>query len=407
MTSEITILSAGIPEHGKQSVVRLTRSFGVQLHPTSLPGGRLGPDAYAFVDWLHAAGARWWQVLPLHPPDEHGSPYTSPSGFAGWEGLLADPEAPVAASDVRAFRRRTGGWLDDWLAFAGDDALDGQVRFAREWGALRGYAAARGVRVIGDLPIYVAAGGCDHVSHPELFRPLDEAVAGAPPDSLNPDGQLWGNPLYDWRALARTGFAWWTDRMRRALELADMFRIDHFRGFVSYWVVPAGEATARSGRWRRGPGRAVFDAARGALGDLPVIAEDLGVITKDVRALRDELGLPGMAVMIWAFSGRRNNPHRLENHRRHQVVYTSTHDTDTLAGAFGADEAWPLLERALASVCTLAIVPAQDVLGLGSAARMNRPGTTGGNWSWRLEPGQLSSADAVRLRGVAEATARA
>jgi 4-alpha-glucanotransferase len=195
--------------------------------------------------------------------------------------------------------------------------------------------------------------------------------------------------------------------MRRALELADMFRIDHFRGFASYWAVPAGAASAREGAWRPGPGRAVFDAARAELGDLPVIAEDLGVITPDVHALRDQLGFPGMAVTIWAFSGRRGNPHRFENHRRRQVVYTSTHDTDTLAGAFGEGEAWPLLERTLASACVLAVLPAQDVLGLGSEARMNRPGTLRGNWSWRLEPGQLTATHAARLRDAARKSGRA
>lgn len=387
--------------------MRLERSFGVQLHPTSLPGGRLGPEALAFVDWLREAGARWWQVLPLNPPDAFGSPYTSASAFAAWGGLLADPEAGVRPSEARAFRARERAWVDDWAAFAGDGALEEQVRFAREWEALRSYAAKRGVRVIGDLPIYVAARGCDHHAHPELFLPLDEAVAGAPPDALSRAGQLWGNPLYDWDALARTGYRWWIDRMRRALALADMFRIDHFRGFAAYWAVPAGAASARAGAWRPGPGRAVFDAAHAELGDLPVIAEDLGVITPDVRALRDELGFPGMAVTIWASSRRRNNPHRFENHRPHQVVYTSTHDTETLAGAFGADEAWPLLERTLGSACDLAILPAQDVLGLGNEARMNRPGTLAGNWSWQLGPGQLTSVLAARLRAAAERCGRA
>jgi 4-alpha-glucanotransferase len=386
--------------------VRLTRSLGVALHPTSLPGGRLGEEAFAFVDWLHEAGARWWQVLPLNPPDAFGSPYASASAFAGWGGVLADPDAHVGAAEARAFRGRERTWLDDWVAFAGGGALSEQVRFAREWGSLRAYAAERGVRIIGDVPIYVAAGGCDHTAHPELFWPLDEEVAGAPRDALNRDGQLWGNPLYDWEALARTGYRWWIDRMRRALELADLFRIDHFRGFAAYWAVPAGAASARRGRWRPGPGRAVFDAGRAELGDLPVIAEDLGVITPDVRALRDELGFPGMAVTIWAFRGRRDNPHRLENHRPQQVVYTSTHDTDTLAGAFGERDAWRLVELTLSSVCALAIVPAQDVLGLGSEGRMNRPGTTGGNWTWRLERGQLSRAEAARLRTAAEATGR-
>jgi 4-alpha-glucanotransferase len=237
--------------------------------------------------------------------------------------------------------------------------------------------------------------------------PLDEAVAGAPPDDLNRLGQLWGNPLYDWDAMERTGYRWWTERMRRILGLVDVFRIDHFRGFAGYWRVPAGAKTAREGRWSPGPGQAPFRAAEAQLGALPVIAEDLGVITPDVHALRDGLGFPGMVVMIWSFSGRAYNPHRLENHRRNQVVYTSTHDTDTLAGHTRETDVWPLVERALSSRSALAIVPVQDVLGLGSDARMNRPGEVGGNWNWRLEPGQLTDAHARRLRAAAEATGRA
>jgi cyclopropane fatty-acyl-phospholipid synthase-like methyltransferase len=203
------------------------------------------------------------------------------------------------------------------------------------------------VRIIGDVPIYVAADSCDHASRSEIFLPGD-FVAGAPPDPLNDSGQKWGNPLYDWSALARDGYRWWIERMRRMLELADLFRIDHFRGFAGYWMVPAA-GTAREGHWGRGPGAAVFRAAEHALGDLSVIVEDLGLITPDVRELRDELGFPGMVVLLWAFSGPADNPHRLENHRVHQVVYTSTHDTDTLAGHFRGEPAWPLLEMALSS----------------------------------------------------------
>jgi len=386
--------------------VRLERSVGVQLHPTSLPGGRLGPEAFAFVDWLAAAGARWWQVLPLNPPDEFGSPYASASAFAAWGGLLADPAARVDSSESRRFRERERAWIEDWAAFAGSGAIEEQVRFEREWAALRGYAASRGVTIIGDVPIYVAVDGCDHRAHPELFLPLDEVVAGAPPDDLNDLGQLWGNPLYDWEAMARSGYRWWIDRMRRVLSLVDLFRIDHFRAFAGYWTIPADAETAREGAWSPGPGRALFDAAATELGPLPVIAEDLGVITPDVHALRDELGFPGMVVLLWSFSGLPDNPHRLENHRENQVVYTSTHDTDTLAGHTGKTDTWPLIELALSSRCALAIVPAQDVLGLGSEARMNRPGEVGGNWDWRLEPGQLTEGHARRLRDAAEAAGR-
>ena len=383
-----------------------TRSIGVNLHPTSLPGGRLGARAYVFVDWLAASGARFWQVLPLNPPDQHGSPYASASAFAAWPGLLADPDAPVAPSELRRFEQENAYWIHDWVGFAGAGALADQVRFEREWSALRAYALERGIRLIGDVPIYIAAGGCDHAAHPDIFLPGD-FVAGAPPDPLNEGGQKWGNPLYDWEALARQGYRWWIERMSRMLRLVDLFRIDHFRGFVAYWTVATTAETAREGSWAPGPGAAVFRAAERELGNLPVIVEDLGVITEDVRLLRDELGFPGMAVLLWAFSGPPDNPHRLENHRVHQVVHTSTHDTDTLAGHFPGEAPWELLEVALSSRAALAIVPVQDVLELGSEARMNRPGEIGGNWAWRLEPGQLELDSATRLRASAEAAARA
>lgn len=384
----------------------LTRSLGISLHPTSLPGGRLGPEAFAFVDWIAAAGARWWQVLPLNPPDEFGSPYASASAFACWPGLLADPEAHVDPSEVRSFEERHAAWAGDWAAFAGGGALADQVRFEREWTALRAYAAERGVSIIGDVPIYVAEGGCDHRAHPGLFLPGD-FVAGAPPDPLNDAGQKWGNPLFDWDALAREGYRWWVERMRRVLELVDVFRIDHFRGFAGYWAVPAEAETARDGHWEKGPGATVFRAGEHALGPLPVIVEDLGVITPDVVALREKLGFPGMAVLLWAFTGSKDNPHRLANHRLNQVVYTSTHDTDTLAGTFPHRDPWSLVELALSSRAALAVVPVQDVLGLGSEARVNRPGTTEGNWQWRLERGLLGPGGAARLRAAAEATGRA
>ena len=387
--------------------MKLERSLGVQLHPTSLPGGRFGPEAYAFVDWLAAAGVRWWQMLPLHPPDAFGSPYASASAFAGWGGLLADPGARVEPSEERALLEREQAWAPDWAAFAGEGAVAEQVRFEREWSALRTYASKRGVRIIGDVPIYVAAEGCDHLAHPDLFLPHDEVVAGAPPDDLSELGQLWGNPLYDWSAMEAEGYRWWIDRMRRALDLADLFRIDHFRGFAAFWTVAADAETARDGWWSPGPGAALFRSAEAELGPLPVIAEDLGVITPDVRALRDELGFPGMVVLLWAFGGPRTNPHRLANHRVNQVVYTSTHDTDTLAGAMGTDDVWPLIERAFSSRSALAVIPVQDVLGLGSDARMNRPGEIEGNWQWRLEPGELTGEHAARLRSAAESSGRA
>jgi 4-alpha-glucanotransferase len=398
--------------------MNLPRSAGVLLHPTSLPGGTLGPQAERFVDWLAEAGQTWWQVLPLGPPDPVGSPYRSASAFAAWPGLLAEPEAPVDPEEAAAYRERQGYWLEDWLRFAGEQALDDQVRFDREWRALRDYAAERGVRLIGDVPIYVAPGSADHLAYPHLFQ--EGFVAGAPPDPLGPEGQLWGNPLYDWDAIANDGYRWWIDRLRRTFELVDLTRVDHFRGFAQYWAVPEGAATAIEGHWRDGPGPDMFRAAEAELGPLPVVAEDLGVITPDVVALREELGFPGMVVLQFAFDWHPDNPHKPQNHREHSVVYTGTHDTNTARGWWDAlteeersrtglpqaEPHWSLIELAYASPARLAIIQAQDVLGLGSEARMNRPGQALGNWQWRLEPGQLTPEHAVRLRAAAERYAR-
>jgi 4-alpha-glucanotransferase len=396
----------------------LPRASGVLLHPTSLPDGRLDESAYRFVDWLAAAGQSWWQVLPLAPPDDDGSPYNASSAFAGWTGLLAEPDAPVATDEVERFVAEHASWVGDWAAFAGEDAIAGQVRFQREWLALRRYAAGRGVRLIGDLPIYVAPGGADHVSRPELFQ--EGVVAGVPPDAFSATGQLWGNPLYDWRTLRRTGFRWWIERFRRAFELVDVARIDHFRGFVAYWAVPAGAPTAAFGRWRRGPGIALFHAVEAELGALPLIAEDLGVITPAVLRLRDALDLPGMHVLQFAFDGDPANPHRVENHREQAVVYTGTHDNDTTLGwwrslaeeerartGLDPDEpSWDLLRLAWSSPARLALVPLQDALELGSQARMNLPGTTRGNWDWRLDASALTDELAGRLRRETEAAGR-
>ncbi|HZT54067.1 MAG TPA: 4-alpha-glucanotransferase [Gaiellaceae bacterium] len=399
--------------------MELPRSAGVLLHPTSLPSGRLDGEAYRFVDWLAAAGQSWWQVLPLGPPDELGSPYRPASVFAGSPGLLARPRAPVSAGEVEDFVARHPYWAGVWARFAGAGALADQVRFEREWRALRAYAAERGVRLIGDLPIYVSEAGADLAGWPELFARGE--VAGAPPDALSAVGQRWGNPLYDWAVHRATGYRWWRERFRRAFELVDLCRVDHFRGFVAYWAVPERNRTARRGRWRPGPGARLFRAVERDLGGLPLIAEDLGRITPAVYRLRDELGLPGMAVLLWAFGGSRSNPHRPENHREHTVVYTSTHDTDTAVGWFRSlplrqrartgldpDEPhWGLVELAYASPARLAVVPAQDLLGLGSEARMNRPGVARGNWRWRLERGTLTGALAERLRALAERHGRA
>ena len=390
--------------------MQLSRSAGILLHPTSLPNGSLA-DAREFVDWLIAAGQSWWQVLPRGPPDETGSPYAAQSAFAAWAGLLAEPDAAVAEEEVESFLARHGFWAGDWASFGG--SLADQVRFEREWTAVRAYARERGVRLIGDLPIYVAPGSADHVAHPELFQ--EGVVAGVPPDVFSANGQLWGNPLYDWRALRATGYRWWIERFRRAFELVDLVRLDHFRGLVAYWSVPAGLRTARAGRWRRAPGRELLEAVRTELGALPVVAEDLGVITPPVERLRDEFELPGMVVLQFAFDGNPRNPYLPRHHRERQLVYTGTHDNDTAVGWYDSrpvpgldphEPHWSLIELAYESRAAVAIVPAQDVLGLGSEARMNTPGSDEGNWSWRLEPGQLTTEHAARLRALALKTTR-
>ena len=403
----------------------------MQLHITSLPDGRLGPEAYRFVDWLAAAGQSWWQVLPLGPPDRYRSPYKSSSAFAAWPGLLADRRAAVSAAEIADFRDRHRFWIDDWETFAGRGAVADQVRFDKEWGALRAYGAERGVRILGDVAIYVSPGSCDHRFHPALFQ--DGFVAGAPPDAYARTGQLWGNPLYDWPALQRRRYRWWVERVRRTLDLFDLARIDHFRGFVAYWSVPKGARTAVNGRWRRGPGRAVFDAIAAELapegGPLALVAEDLGVITPPVERLRDELGLPGMLVLQFGMEpGAPGSPHRLENHVTHRIAYTSTHDQDTVPGwlesldptqrAFvdseiarrgftdGPKPWWGFIRLAFSSPAQVAMTQAQDVLGLGSDARMNAPGSAGGSWRWQMERGALTPALARRLREVTEEAGR-
>ncbi|HSM50793.1 MAG TPA: 4-alpha-glucanotransferase, partial [Thermoanaerobaculia bacterium] len=292
-----------------------------------------------------------------------------------------------------------------------------QFLFFRQWSALRDRTRAAGVELLGDLPIYVAADSADVWAHRELFE-LDGAsqplrVAGVPPDYFSATGQLWGNPLYRWDRLRESGYAWWIERLRANLRLTDRVRLDHFRGFAGFWAVPAGEATAEGGTWVEGPGAELFEAIAAALGGLPLVAEDLGVITPDVTALRDRFGLPGMKVLQFGFDpGSDHAPHRLVPH---SVVYTGTHDNDTTRGWFesldegarrrvllytgGTPEtiSWDLLRTAYTAVAELAIAPVQDLLGLDGSARMNRPGSDAGNWGWRLAPGSLGGDLAERL----------
>jgi 4-alpha-glucanotransferase len=356
------------------------------------------------------------------------------------------------------FCRRRAGWLDDYALFMALkdahggaswpdwprelvlrqlDALDrarrdladavglhqfGQFLFFRQWEALKSYANGKGIRFIGDVPIFVSGDSVDVWAHPDLFQ-LDAnrrptVVAGVPPDYFSATGQLWGNPLYDWEALRRSNYDWWVARIRATLEQVDMIRLDHFRGFEAYWEVRAGMPTAQVGRWVKGPGATLFETVRARLGRLPLIAEDLGIITPEVEALRDGLQLPGMRILQFAFGGAVEDRFLPHNYEPNTVVYTGTHDNDTTIGwsqsltpqewhflrryvpEWEDTVAWDLLRLAWESVADYALAPLQDVLSLGREARMNLPGQPSGNWGWRLQEGQMTEALIRRLDDV-------
>lgn len=336
--------------------------------------------------------------------------------FGGREWTAWDHD--LAMRDPAALERARAELADEigFGAFA-------QWIFFRQWKRIHDDAKAKGISIVGDVPIYVAFDSADVWSHRELFY-LDEAghptvVAGVPPDYFSETGQLWGNPLYRWSQMKHDGFSWWIARVRANLKIADYIRLDHFRGFAGYWEVRAGETTAINGRWRRGPGKPLFDAIRNALGDLPLIAEDLGVITADVEKLRHQLHLPGMRILQFAF-GEPDNPYAPHNHTADSIVYTGTHDNDTTLGWFrsaaehekrraldylGGDERafhWSMIRGAMTSVASWAIIPAQDLFGLGSEGRMNRPGVATGNWGWRAHHDNFSTDLARHLRFLTE-----
>jgi 4-alpha-glucanotransferase len=458
--------------------------------------GDLGPDAHRFVDVLAEAGATLWQMLPLGPTGYGDSPYQCFSAFAGnpllvhvpgdggdfpaehvdfgrviphKQALLRTATTAMAPDDrYRAFVAARSWWLEDfalfmalkhahggapwteweegaarrkpvaldaWRARLADDVE--QVRreqylFFTQFEALKAACTARGIRLMGDLPIYVAHDSADVWANPSLFK-LDArgrpvVQAGVPPDYFSATGQLWGNPIYDWDALHATGYDWWVRRMRASFELFDTVRIDHFRGFEAYWEVPGADTTAVHGQWVPGPGAALFHAITRALGPLPIVAENLGVITPAVEALREQFGYPGMSILQFAFGGDdQANNFRPHNFPRDRVVYTGTHDNDTTVGWWhsqpGADSTrtaaaiererkfakrylgtdgheihWTLIRAALASVADTVLIPLQDVLGLGGEARMNLPGRPSGNWGFRFTWPQLTPALVQRLR---------
>lgn len=305
-----------------------------------------------------------------------------------------------------------------------------QFLFFSQWNALRDYARRRGVRILGDLPIFVALESADVWTHQDLFC-VDDAgrptvVAGVPPDYFSETGQLWGNPLYRWDRIAETGYEWWTKRIGHSMAMFDVVRLDHFRGFESYWAIPADAPTAVDGQWVKGPGAALFDTLRERLGPLPLVAEDLGHITRSVHRLRDRLDFPGMRVLQFAFEGRGGKYHRPERFPTNCVVFTGTHDNDTTRGWFvdragsgrkmknllrylgtdGSEIHWDFIRLAWSSAADTAIAPLQDVLGLGSEARMNMPGRGEGNWSWRCGGEVLAPETEQRLRALTERCGR-
>lgn len=314
-----------------------------------------------------------------------------------------------------------------------------QFLFFRQWSALKGYCNERGVKLVGDVPIFVAHDSVDVWTNREQFKldgnGMPTAVAGVPPDYFSETGQFWGNPIYDWDQMRADGFKWWIERVRATLQMVDIARIDHFRGFAACWEIPSGDKTAERGQWVEAPGRELFAAVRSALGELSIIAEDLGVITPDVEALRDDLGFPGMRVLQFAFSGDSENINLPHNYRQNVVAYTGTHDNDTTVGWFhslhgegstrteaeikterefcrkylnteGDEIHWDFIRAALRSVADTAIIPLQDVLGIGSQGRMNLPNSTDGNWTWRFAEGDLTDTHAERLRDLTETYGR-
>ena len=498
--------------------MRLPRSSGILLHPTSLAGpfgiGDLGVEARRFVQFLADARQTVWQVLPLGPTGFGDSPYQCFSALAGnpllispqrlaergwldqsalagapefptskvefervipWKTALLESAAgcflhsasPAEQARFHSFCDLNQDWLDDFALFMALKQRHGytvwsqwepairrrdpaalaswretlvepiaihkflQFAFFSQWQDLRDYARSHRIRLMGDLPIYVAHDSADVWVNPQYFE-LDAdgnptVVAGVPPDYFSATGQLWGNPIYRWPALAQDGYRWWLRRFRAAFDQVDLVRLDHFRGFQAYWEVPAGEPTAVHGRWVNGPGGELFRVAREALGELPLVAENLGVITPEVEAIRHEFAFPGMSILQFAFG---NDPQaatfRPHNFTREVVAYTGTHDCDTTVGWWtsqgrgestrtaedirrerefaraylttdGSEIHWAFIRTLMASVADTVLIPLQDVLGLGSEARMNQPATIGGNWRWRYKPEMLAPPLAKRL----------
>ncbi len=426
------------------------RRAGVLLHPTSFPSGTLH-DSALWLDFLEAAGLSVWQMLPLGVPLADRSPYQCLSAFAVNPALLHRPE-PLDAEDAlfRDWCHAQAYWLEDYALFrcikereegrswvrwpealkwrrpealqkVSEEAADRlvalkweQFQLWRQWRTVRESAHRRGIRLFGDLPIFVAHDSADVWACPRRFLLDDQGrptwVAGVPPDYFSKTGQRWGNPHYDWEYHQEEGFRWWLDRMRHHFEWFDLLRIDHFRGLQAVWMIDAKAETAEQGHWQEVPGDALLARVRDQLGSLPLVAEDLGTITPEVRALKEKYRLPGMAVLQFAFDSSADNPNKPENIGENTVVYTGTHDNDTTRGWFDGlpaemkervrlelgiendgEAVEAMIRTAFDTRANLAVIPLQDFLGLGSEARMNTPGTREGNWCWRFHWDQLAA----------------
>ena len=447
------------------------RASGILMPISSLPSpygiGTMGQQARQFVDFLSQAGQAYWQILPVCPTSYGDSPYQSFSTYAGnpyfidldtlaAQGLLKPKEykhidwqcTPEqinygALYEKRYAVLRGGACWQEWehpLRKREPDALKAarrtyakdiafwqavQYLFCTQWQALKEYANSKHIQIIGDLPIYIALDSVDVWSSPQDFQ-LDAdlnptEVAGCPPDGFSATGQLWGNPLYDWDAMAQNGYAWWVRRIRHMCSIYDVVRIDHFRGFAGYYAIPYGNKTAEGGRWRTGPGYALFAAIKKKLGEPRIIAEDLGFLTDDVNALLRKCGYPGMKVLEFGFDSRDGGDYRPHGYPVNSIAYVGTHDNEPVNGwmATAAPEDvaravrylnltkqegyhWGMMRGIWASAAELSIVQAQDLLGLGYEARMNTPSTLGGNWCWRAKRGAFNDRLAVKLHDLTE-----
>ena len=440
------------------------RSAGVLLHLSSLPSGRLDQAAFQFLDLMAQAGLKVWQLLPVGPSAAYHNPFESASAFAGDPALVAS----ATSIDRRAyldFCDQNSDWLEDWVLYSSLKGEHGgapwwqwpeslrrrepaalvqarhalaagmelarlaQFRFESAWAAFRRAANARGIRLFGDIPMFVSRDSADVWAHRELFETDTDgrltAVVGVPPDAFSGTGQWWGHPAYHWEAMAASGYGWWKRRFQVQARRHDLLRLDHFRGFAAWWRIRPEARNAAEGAWVAGPGRAAIEVLEPVLEGTRLVAEDLGVITEDVVALRRTLGLPGMRVLQFAFDGNPDNPHLPHHHGPDSVCYTGTHDNDTTLGwwralsgpqqaqvahALGRENPQmpdALIDCAWSSPAPLTVVPMQDLLRLGSEARMNRPGIAKGNWCWSLSAEQLTASFSNGLRDCLQRHGRA